>query len=253
MHEGIIVGFFLMLITVASSGGAIFLEKNKNKQMNSPTKSQKEDFSEQNFTQHLNINSKSENKNKAALDPKLKTFKKESKESSESQINKHSEDNQESGAYKTGLSACETVENFGAGIYDGAKKMVGNSTKRVYNDAKNLASVPLNFVLNHGGNYVINKAIEAKNWVMDKYNHIYEWWNKGKNAGAPAANAAPGPNLPPNTNSNPKKALIIGGSQEFEKVKTGHRTVTSVSLGSSTNHSSNEKSTPANQTGCGIA
>ncbi len=252
MHEGIIVGFFLMLITVASSGGAIFLEKNKNKQMNSPTKSQKEDFTEQNFNQH-NINSKSENKNKAALDPKLKTFKKESKESSESQINKHSEDNQESGAYKTGLSARETVENFGAGIYDGAKKMVGNSTKRVYNDAKNLASVPLNFVLDHGGNWCINKAIGAKNWVMNKYNNAYEWWNKGKNAGAPAANAVPGPNLPPNTNSNPKKALIIGAPQEFEKVKTGHRTVTSVSLGSSTNHSPNKKSTPANQTGCGIA
>lgn len=253
MHEGIIVGFFLMLITVASSGGAIFLEKNKNKQMNSPTKSQKEDFAEQNFNQQLNINSKSENKNKAALDPKLKTFKKESKESSESQINKHSEDNQESGAYKTGLSTCETVENFGAGIYDGAKKMVGNSAKRVYNDAKNLASVPLNFVLDHGGNYCINKAKQAGNWVMNKYNNVYERWNKGKNAGAPAANAAPGPNLPPNTNSNPKKALIIGEPQEFEKVRPSRHAATTPQHKSSTNHSSNEKSTPANQTGCGIA
>lgn len=251
MYEQTIITILLVVATFVSSGGAILLEKNKNKQMNSPTKSQKEDFTEQNFNQH-NINSKSENKTKAALDPKLKTFKKESKESSESQINKHSEDNQESGAYKTGLSACETVENFGAGIYDGAKKIVGNSTKRVYNDAKNLASVPLNFVLDHGGNWFINKAIGAKNWVMNKYNNAYEWWNKGKNAGVPAANAVPGPNLPPNTNSNPKKALIIGEPQEFEKVKTGHRTVTSVSLGSSTNHSPNKKSTPAGQS-CGIA
>lgn len=236
MHEGIIVGFFLMLITVASSGGAIFLEKNKNKQMNSPTKSQKEDFAEQNFNQQLNINSKSENKNKAALDPKLKTFKKESKESSESQINKHSEDNQESRAYKIGLSACETVENLGAGIYDGVKKIVGNGTKRVYNDAKN-------FVLDHGG----NKAIGAKNWVMNK---AYEWWNKGKNAEAPAANAAPGPNLPQSTTLKSKKNLVVERSQEFEIMKIGnHKT----KITYYPDYSSNEKSTPANQTGCGIA
>ena len=72
----------------------------------------------------------------------------------------------------------------------------------------------------------------------------------GQNAEAQAANAAPGPNLPQSTTLKSKKNLVVERSQEFEIMKIGnHKT----KITYYPDYSSNEKSTPANQTGCGIA